>query len=183
MQAEALNEHDGDVDPLAAGRDDSLAAEVPGAAEQRTDPPAARHRVARVRGHAMALAQRRCLRCALAYEPIHIMEHVTLLVSGVLLWRVLVGSRSDGVASPGFRILLVFATALQSGFLALLLTFAQSPWYSAYATTTAARHLDPLADQQLAGVIMWIPGGFVYVATAPTLLVSAPPQHDGPPDR
>jgi cytochrome c oxidase assembly factor CtaG len=47
-----------------------------------------------------------------------------------------------------------------------------SPWYSGYATTTASWGLDPLTDQQLAGVIMWIPAGGIYLAAALVLLVT-----------
>ena len=54
----------------------------------------------------------------------------------------------------------------------MLLTFAQTPWYAGYANATAPWGLDPLADQQLAGVIMWIPAGGVYLAVALTLLAS-----------
>ncbi len=59
---------------------------------------------------------------------------------------------------------------MQGVVLALLLTFARAPWYERYATTTTAWHLEPLADQQLAGV-MWIPAGVVYLAAALTLFV------------
>ena len=57
-------------------------------------------------------------------------------------------------------------------FLSVLLTFARTPWYSGYATTTASWGLDPLTDQQLAGVIMWIPAGGIYLAAALVLLVT-----------
>lgn len=60
---------------------------------------------------------------------------------------------------------------MQSVFLSALLTFARTPWYAGYADTTRPWGLEPLADQQLAGVIMWIPGGLVYLATALTLVV------------
>jgi len=62
--------------------------------------------------------------------------------------------------------------AMQSIFLSVLLTFARAPWYSSYATTTTPWGLAPLADQQLAGVIMWIPAGLVYLAAALTLMVA-----------
>jgi len=35
--------------------------------------------------------------------------------------------------------------------------------YPAYSSTTLAWHLTPLEDQQLGGLIMWIPAGLVYV--------------------
>ncbi|HEV2895702.1 MAG TPA: cytochrome c oxidase assembly protein, partial [Actinomycetota bacterium] len=64
------------------------------------------------------------------------------------------------------------AMAMQSVFLSVLLTFARTPWYSSYATTTAPWGLDPLTDQQLAGVLMWVPAGGMYLAVALALLVS-----------
>jgi putative membrane protein len=53
-----------------------------------------------------------------------------------------------------------------------LLTFARTPWYAAYARTTTPWGLEPLADQQLAGVIMWVPAGGAYLAAALALFVA-----------
>ena len=60
----------------------------------------------------------------------------------------------------------VFALALQSTVLGALLTFSPGAWYSTHATTTAAFGLTPLEDQQFAGLIMWIPGGVIYLVAA-----------------
>ncbi|MBA2575219.1 MAG: cytochrome c oxidase assembly protein [Euzebyaceae bacterium] len=109
---------------------------------------------------------------ALDNALVHVLEHVSFLLTGVLFWRVVVGARGAGRVSPGYGVLLIFAMALQSVFLSVLLTFAQEPWYSGYAATTTLWGLAPLADQQLAGVIMWIPAGLVYLAAALTLMVT-----------
>lgn len=109
---------------------------------------------------------------ALGNRVLHVFEHASFLVTGVLFWRVVVGSRVAGRVSNGLGVLLVFAMAMQSVFLSALLTFAQEPWYSGYAATTRAWGLEPLGDHQLAGVIMWIPAGLVYVGTALALLVT-----------
>ena len=109
---------------------------------------------------------------ALDSEAVHITEHVTFIVTAVLFWRVVIGGRSGSRVPPGLGVLLVFAMAVQSVLLSVLLTFATTPWYSAYAETTAPWGLEPLADQQLAGVIMWVPAGFVYLAAGLGLLVS-----------
>jgi putative membrane protein len=109
---------------------------------------------------------------ALDSEPIHLLEHVSFLVTAVLFWHVVVGVRGAARVSGGLGVLLVFAMAMQSVFLSVLLTFARTPWYSGYATTTASWGLDPLTDQQLAGVLMWIPAGGIYLAVALALLVS-----------
>lgn len=109
---------------------------------------------------------------ALANPLVHVLEHASFLLTGVLFWRVVIGARGVGRVSPGFGVLLVFAMALQSVFLSVLLTFARAPWYSGYAASTAPWGLAPLADQQLAGVIMWIPAGLIYLTAALTLLVT-----------
>jgi putative membrane protein len=109
---------------------------------------------------------------ALDSEPLHILEHTTFLVTAVLFWQVAVGARAAGRVTNGYGALLVFAMALQSTFLSALLTFARTPWYAGYATTTEPWHLDPLADQQLAGVIMWIPAGLIYFGASLALIIT-----------
>ncbi len=109
---------------------------------------------------------------ALASEPLHLLEHATFLVTAVLFWHVVVGFRGAVRVSNGLGVLLVFGMAMQSVFLSVLLTFARTPWYAGYANTTAPWGLDPLADQQLAGVLMWIPAGGIYLAAAVALLAS-----------
>lgn len=109
---------------------------------------------------------------ALTSEPLHGLEHATFVVTGVLFWRVVVGLRAAERVPNGLGVLLVFGMAMQSVFLSLLLTFAREPWYAGYAGTTEAWGLAHLADQHLAGVIMWVPAGMIYVITALTLLAA-----------
>jgi putative membrane protein len=109
---------------------------------------------------------------AVEHHVLHVIEHASFLATGVLFWRVVIGARQADRVSNGLGVLLIFAAAMQSVFLSALLTFAREPWYSVYATTTGPWSLDPLADQQLAGVIMWIPAGLVYLGAALGLLVT-----------
>jgi putative membrane protein len=109
---------------------------------------------------------------ALDSESLHVLEHASFLVTAVLFWQVVVGVRGPARVPGGLGVLLVFAMAMQSVFLSVLLTFAREPWYSGYATTTAPWGLDPLTDQQLAGVLMWIPAGGIYLLVALALLVT-----------
>ena len=108
---------------------------------------------------------------AVANPWLHVLEHATFLVTGVWFWRVIIGARGGATRVPhGLGILLVFAMAMQSVFLSVIMTFARTPWYTSYATTTQPWGLDPVADQQLAGVIMWVPAGVIYLGVALTLL-------------
>lgn len=116
---------------------------------------------------------------AAVVNPImHGLEHVTFLGTAALLW----GKVGIGKAQPtGLGVLLVFAMALQSVFLSVLLTFAETPWYWVYGATTQAYGLEPLADQQLAGVIMWVPAGLVYTGIGLALLMAWIRQHETTP--
>jgi putative membrane protein len=105
-------------------------------------------------------------------QLLHVLEHASFLVTAVLFWQVVVGVRGAARVSGGLGVVLVFAMAMQSVFLSVLLTFARTPWYSGYAATTAPWGLDPLTDQRLAGVIMWIPTGGIYLVVALALLVT-----------
>jgi cytochrome c oxidase assembly factor CtaG len=105
-------------------------------------------------------------------QLLHVLEHASFLVTAVLFWQVVVGVRGAVRVSGGLGVLLVFAMAMQSVFLSVLLTFARTPWYSGYAATTAPWGLDPITDQRLAGVIMWIPAGGIYLVVALALLVT-----------
>jgi putative membrane protein len=107
---------------------------------------------------------------ALESEAIHVAEHAAFVVTGVLFWRSVI--RPQKTANNGLPVLLVFAMGIQSVFLSALLTFAPRPWYGPYAETTRVWGLDPLGDQQLAGVVMWVPAGAIYVGAALGLLVA-----------
>ena len=56
-------------------------------------------------------------------------------------------------------------TTLTTGALGALLTFAGTPWY-AEPGVVPLFGLTPLEDQQLGGLLMWIPGGTVYMVIA-----------------
>jgi cytochrome c oxidase assembly factor CtaG len=52
---------------------------------------------------------------------------------------------------------------VHNSILGALLTFAPTAWYGAYSETTWEWNLSPLEDQQLGGLIMWVPAGIVYI--------------------
>lgn len=103
---------------------------------------------------------------ALASRGVHVLEHLSFLVTAALFWWSLL---HRGRAGYGVGVLYVFGLALESTLLGALLTFAHAPWYTSHLATTAAWGISPLEDQQIAGLIMWVPGGVVYLASALTL--------------
>lgn len=104
---------------------------------------------------------------ALDNEALHALEHATFVGTALLVWGAVLGEHPIG---EGASVLLLFATALQSGALGALLTFAGSVLYQSHQVVAPAAGFDPLVDQQLAGVIMWIPSGIVYLAAMAFML-------------
>jgi cytochrome c oxidase assembly factor CtaG len=107
----------------------------------------------------------------LASEAMHTLQHASFLGTGLLFWWALVHGR-EGRMGYGAAVFYLFATAMHSGGLGALLTFAPSPWYPAYGGSAQAWGLTALEDQQLAGLIMWIPAGLVYVVAGLILLAA-----------
>jgi cytochrome c oxidase assembly factor CtaG len=107
----------------------------------------------------------RFYQATLTSELVHSMQHISFLVTALLFWWTVFSARG-GEFSRGLAVFFLFATVLQTGALGALLTFGGTVWYPAYAATTTAWGLTPLEDQQLGGLIMWIPGSIAYVVAA-----------------
>ena len=79
-----------------------------------------------------------------------------------MFWWTLIEGRY-GRFGYGAAFAYVFTTALHTSVLGALITFTGRLWYPIYAGRTAPWHLSPMEDQQLGGLIMWIPCGVVFV--------------------
>lgn len=92
---------------------------------------------------------------ALVNDWVHSLQHMSFLGAAVLFWvAVLDLPRAEGRAGA---FMAIFATAIQSCALAALLTTSRGLWYPDYALGAGGWGLSPLEDQQLAGLIMWVP--------------------------
>lgn len=85
---------------------------------------------------------------------------LSLLGTALSFWRAALA------APPLAAIAALLATMVQMGLLGALLTFASRPLYDWHLATTQAWGLAPAADQQLGGLIMWVPGAALYLAAA-----------------
>ena len=106
---------------------------------------------------------------ALRSGGMHTLQHASFLGTGLLFWWTVIHGR-EGRMGYGASVFYLFATAMHSGGLGALLTFAPRPWYPAYEDGAAAWGLTALEDQQLAGLIMWIPAGASYAVAGLVLL-------------
>jgi putative membrane protein len=98
---------------------------------------------------------------ALASEWIHGVQHASFFLSALLFWWGLVQGRY-GRAGYGVATLFVLVTAMHTGALGALLSLSDHVWYPTYAARSGLLQLDPLHDQQVAGLIMWV-GAFVWL--------------------
>jgi putative membrane protein len=116
--------------------------------------------------HAPALFEQ-----ALRHDSWHIVQHICFLVSALLFWWAMLFGRA-GRAGYGLAALCLFVTSLAGGALGALMTFAVSPWYADYAAMgMGLLGLTPEEDQQLAGLLMWIPGGMIHAGAALVMLI------------
>ncbi len=115
---------------------------------------------------------------ALENALVHDAEHIAFLGAGLLFWWPVVA------ADPARRRLTYPVRALYlllqmppSSFLGMLITFANAPLYPHYATLGSPYGIDALADQQVAGGIMWLAGDVVFIA-AILIVVAAWMRHE-----
>jgi cytochrome c2 len=103
---------------------------------------------------------------ALHNDAVHAIEHISFFVTALMFWTIVF--EPDGHRRLGYGATLVFVstTAMLSGLPGALMVLAPEPLYRVHAAGAAAWHMTLLQDQQLAGVIMWIPAGSVYLAAA-----------------
>jgi putative membrane protein len=111
---------------------------------------------------------------AVQNERLHAVEHATFVITAFLYWWTIVpaGAHTRNALGPAMGILSVFAMGMQSAALGIILTFWSTPIYPVYVGRSELWHISALSDQRLAGLIMWIPAGSVYVVAALMLLRS-----------
>jgi cytochrome c oxidase assembly factor CtaG len=104
----------------------------------------------------------RLFQATLENEWVHSAQHLSFFGSALLFWWSL--CYAHGRANYGASFMYIFTTAVHTSILGALLTFSRAVWYPAYSQTTAPWGLTPLQDQQIGGLIMWIPAGVIYLA-------------------
>jgi cytochrome c oxidase assembly factor CtaG len=117
---------------------------------------------------------------ALSNEPLHILQHVSLLAGGTLYWWPILSPAETARLPILSSISYLFTACLACSFLGAALTFGPSGIYSAYGPPEDSLHilstlreqwgLDSATDQKLAGLIMWVPGCFVYLSAILAML-------------
>ena len=106
---------------------------------------------------------------ALAREGWHVAQHLSFLLTALLFWWAIARADADGRVGVATFCLLI--TACVGAALGALMALSSSPWYAVYAGMGMTPYgLTPEQDQQMAGLIMWIPGGVVHMGAAFVIL-------------
>jgi putative membrane protein len=106
-------------------------------------------------------------------DGVHALEHASFFLTALMFWWAIVRAwerRHTGAGGAAAGVFSLFTTVLHTGLLAAVLTFASRPLYLSHAGRTAPWGLTLLEDQELAGLIMWVPGGLPYLVAALALL-------------
>ncbi len=94
---------------------------------------------------------------ALNHPGVHGLEHVMLLGFGVNMWMCLVGPLpTPSWFGNGAKLAYVVAVRVTGAVLANLFMWSGNLFYAHYTSGDAARHISPIADQNIAGAVMMI---------------------------
>lgn len=108
----------------------------------------------------------------LVNDNIHVLEHISFIVFAIINWWP-VFSPVDELPrlSIGGQVLYIFLSGMPMVLLGAGLTFTP-PLYAPYIhQTVRAWGLSPTSDQQLGGLIMWVPGGLLYIVIMSILFI------------
>jgi cytochrome c oxidase assembly factor CtaG/cytochrome c2 len=108
---------------------------------------------------------------ALRSNAIHAAQHLSLVLVASMFWWAMVHGRY-GRIGYGAAVCYVFMTAIHSSALGALLAVSNLLWYPEYGRQAAVWKVDGLADQQLAGLLMWVPAGVIFMVFGLALLAA-----------
>ena len=101
---------------------------------------------------------------AMAIHPVHIVQHLCFLVFATLMWWPLLSPMPElpRLAYPS-QLLYCFLMTIPMSIVAIWISLADHVLYPAYSAAPRLWGILPLADQQLGGLIMWVPGGLFFL--------------------
>ena len=102
---------------------------------------------------------------AMDRHPVHIAEHLMIMAAAVILWWPVLSPLPELPRAPyPVQLLYLFVVGLPMVMVAIIIAMADSLLYPFYSTAPRVwASLSPQADQNLGGLIMWIPGGMVFL--------------------
>ena len=100
---------------------------------------------------------------AMAYHPVHIVQHLTFMAASVLMWWPFLSPLPElpRLAYPG-QMLYCFLMVIPMSIVAIYIAMADHVLYPAYSIAPRIWDITPMSDQQIGGLIMWVPGGLLF---------------------
>jgi putative membrane protein len=119
--------------------------------------------------HAPALCN-----AAVSSRPVHALQTISLLALGSLFWRQILAPREEERLSPPGSVLYLFSACVACSVLGIILTFSPVTVCSIYTmqpkdplgmlhTIRVGWGFSPERDQQIGGLLMWVPMCFIYL--------------------
>jgi cytochrome c oxidase assembly factor CtaG len=99
-------------------------------------------------------------------EPTRLLEHATILVAACLFWATALAPSNPGRLSDGARALFVMTAAVVTDLPGVIMLFAPRAICTMPGENAFAFGLSPIEDQQIAGVLMWVPANLVFFGVA-----------------
>lgn len=101
---------------------------------------------------------------AMDNHNIHILEHLMFMAAAVLMWWPITSQLPElpRLSYPG-QMLYCFLMILPMSIVAIYISMADQVLYPAYSAAPRVTSLSPLEDQLLGGLIMWVPGGVIFM--------------------
>jgi putative membrane protein len=97
---------------------------------------------------------------------VHLAMYASLLAAAFIFWRAVIEAIRSPGGQSGIMAVCLLVTIIHTGLLGALLTFSHSLWYPLVSAQAGSWGLSPLEDQELAGLIMWVPMGMIYIVAA-----------------
>lgn len=112
---------------------------------------------------------------AVSSRPIHVLQTGSLLVLGSLFWRQILAPRDSERLSPPAAVLYLFSACVTCSILGIIITFSPVTVCSIYTVPPADAlgllptirdhwNISPERDQQIGGLLMWVPMCLIYLA-------------------
>ncbi len=111
-------------------------------------------------------------RATLEHPGLRALASVTFALAGLVFWRAVLASAPLRRLGHGCALLMVVSAAVIGSLPGALMSFAPRLLYATGVDTAAICGLTPLEDQQLAGVLMWVPMDAACFAIAGWLFVA-----------
>jgi cytochrome c oxidase assembly factor CtaG len=98
---------------------------------------------------------------ALKNAGVHAFQQICFLLTSLVFWWSVFSAATP--KKQGLALVSLFTTMAHTGALGALLALSGKVWYPRYGVTAPVFGMTVLQDQQLGGLVMWVPAGLVYL--------------------